>query len=413
MKVLLSAFQCQPETNSEASVGWYWALNLSRDHEVTVITRPWASAPDKTPVHLPRSLRFEFCPLPRWCEVFNKPDHRNNIYYALWQWLAYRHARRLLRRERFDLAHHVVYCSTTQPTFMPLLPLPFIFGPIGESDRVPFRIARHYGWRVVLREYSYWCIKHVLRNYSPISRYAYRRAAHVLVASNSVLLRLPARVRSKTTAHPGFAGFSDAPVIRRNQERPFRACFVGRFVYVKAPDLALRAFLAFAADKPDVHLTMVGRGPLSPGLHRIRNQHTAGRSVDILDWTTRANILKLMQASDVFLFPTFEGGGTVILEAMSLGMPIIALDFGGAATYLPPNSGLCIPVGTIDQIVDRLALSLDTLYQDESRRIQIGRAALATYADRYSWTAKLALIEGIYARACNHPGKQVRSAPAA
>jgi hypothetical protein len=88
-------------------------------------------------------------------------------------------------------------------------------------------------------------------------------------------------------------------------------------------------------------------------------------------------------------------------------------DFGGAATYLPPNSGLCIPVGTIDQIVDRLALSLDTLYQDESRRIQIGRAALATYADRYSWTAKLALIEGIYARACNHPGKQVRSAPAA
>ncbi len=41
MKILLSAYACEPDKGSEAAVGWYWAITLPRivDDEVWVITR--------------------------------------------------------------------------------------------------------------------------------------------------------------------------------------------------------------------------------------------------------------------------------------------------------------------------------------------------------------------------------------
>ena len=39
LNVLLSAYACEPGQGSEPEVGWQWALNLAKFHEVTVITR--------------------------------------------------------------------------------------------------------------------------------------------------------------------------------------------------------------------------------------------------------------------------------------------------------------------------------------------------------------------------------------
>jgi glycosyltransferase involved in cell wall biosynthesis len=399
MKVLLSAYQCQPEFNPEASVGWYWAITLSQDHDVVVITRPWAPSPESPSANSAPRLRFEFYALPRWCEIFNKPDHRHHIYYALWQIGAFLRARGLLRTERFDVVHHVVYHCTWQPTFMPFLGVPFIFGPIGEHDRMPLAVARHYGWGTVVREYFGRFMKTALRRYSPVSWYAYRRASHVLVANDDIFSALPPWLRAKTTVQPGFAGFS-GPVPPPARNSRFQLLFVGRFVHLKAPDLALRAFLQFARGKTDVTFTMVGRGPMCAELHRLRDRDPAGRSVNIVAWTTRAAVRRMMEACDAFLFPTFEGGATVVIEAMSIGKPVVAVAFGAPATYLRPNSGICVPCTTPDEIVTRLADALETLYRDESLRLQIGRRARSVYEERYSWPAKLALINKVYSDAC-------------
>ena len=38
MKILLSAFACAPNTGSEPGVGWRWAIELAKQHEVVVVT---------------------------------------------------------------------------------------------------------------------------------------------------------------------------------------------------------------------------------------------------------------------------------------------------------------------------------------------------------------------------------------
>ena len=39
LKVLISAYACEPGRGSEPEVGWQWALQMARFHDVTVLTR--------------------------------------------------------------------------------------------------------------------------------------------------------------------------------------------------------------------------------------------------------------------------------------------------------------------------------------------------------------------------------------
>ena len=39
LKVLMSAYACEPGRGSEPEVGWQWAFQMARFHEVTVVTR--------------------------------------------------------------------------------------------------------------------------------------------------------------------------------------------------------------------------------------------------------------------------------------------------------------------------------------------------------------------------------------
>lgn len=39
LRVLISAYACEPDKGSEPEVGWQWALQMARFHDVTVLTR--------------------------------------------------------------------------------------------------------------------------------------------------------------------------------------------------------------------------------------------------------------------------------------------------------------------------------------------------------------------------------------
>lgn len=39
MKILLSAYACEPNKGSEPGVGWSWAIELAKHHEVWALTR--------------------------------------------------------------------------------------------------------------------------------------------------------------------------------------------------------------------------------------------------------------------------------------------------------------------------------------------------------------------------------------
>ncbi len=79
-RVLLSAFACEPHKGSEPEVGWQWALQMARFHDVTVLTqsknRPAIESElKKQPAdRQPKFVYFDLSPgLQRLRKIFPRP----------------------------------------------------------------------------------------------------------------------------------------------------------------------------------------------------------------------------------------------------------------------------------------------------------------------------------------------------
>jgi glycosyltransferase involved in cell wall biosynthesis len=118
--------------------------------------------------------------------------------------------------------------------------------------------------------------------------------------------------------------------------------------------------------------------------------------VTLRDWLPRDEALRKMGRADIFLYPSFEGGGMVVLEAMAHGLPVVCLDYGGAGEMVGKDGGIRVPAGTMEDTVAGLAAALAELASDESRRHRLGAAARDRVNARYLWDGRDELIRDWY-----------------
>ena len=139
LKVLISAYACEPGKGSEPGVGWNVAREMAKHHDIWVLTRannrPAIEAElAENPVP---GLHFAYYDLPRWAKWWKRGGRGVQLYYYLWQLGAYRVARRLHREVGFDLAHHVTFVKYWAPSLVSRLPVPFVWGPVGGGESAP------------------------------------------------------------------------------------------------------------------------------------------------------------------------------------------------------------------------------------------------------------------------------------
>ncbi len=176
------------------------------------------------------------------------------------------------------------------------------------------------------------------------------------------------------------------PITRAGRPRPpglepglFHAGIVGRVSEVKGIVHALRA-LTSSEMPPQVRLDVIGTGPLLDALQdearalgvadRVRFH---GFQRDILDWIAHL---------DALLMPSLhEGLPYTLLEAMSLGVPVIASRVGGLAEVLrQEQTGLLVEVGDAAGLADALA----RLAGDPELGRRLGEAAAREQRERYT-----------------------------
>src|SRR6185437_12063651 len=155
MKILLSAYACEPGKGSEPGVGWNWALELARQgHDVTVLTR--ANNAQTIAPALSRMktlpLRFVYYDLPKWMKWWKEGGRGIHLYYELWQFGVYCVARRLTRSEKFDVVHHLTFGVFRQPSWLGYLGIPLVLGPLGGGDTTPALLKRSLPPRARLLE---------------------------------------------------------------------------------------------------------------------------------------------------------------------------------------------------------------------------------------------------------------------
>jgi glycosyltransferase involved in cell wall biosynthesis len=96
----------------------------------------------------------------------------------------------------------------------------------------------------------------------------------------------------------------------------------------------------------------------------------------------RVDVPEVLAASDIFVFPSlYEGLGGALIEAMALGMPIVASDLPALREIVEPGvSAELVPVGS----PERLRQALNKVLGDASFAAQIGSHARSRFLERFT-----------------------------
>jgi glycosyltransferase involved in cell wall biosynthesis len=404
-KVLVAAYACEPGAGSEPGVGWNMCQAIARDHETWVITR--ANNRDKIEAALAAqpnpNLHFRYADLPPWALAWKKRTGRIRAYYYLWQFAAWRAARRLTSDIDFDVAHHVTFVNDYTFSFLAFLSVPFVWGPIGSNGRRPGALVD--GREGLLDELAPFNLKRLLRAIDPLFWVCALRASLIVGINRDIGRRFPLSMlaRSKFASHPAIGVEQALLEAQPAVDAPgLRVLSVGQLVSIKAFHLTLRAFAQLAQSEPTATLTILGSGTLKPALQRLAAELGIDGKVTFVSFMPRAEALALMRDADVFLFPSFEAAGMVVLEAMAHGLPVVALEGTGPGEMIDEQSGFAIRPGSMDETVERLAGALRTLARDPALRSRMGLAARYRVRDRFLWEQRHRIIRSWYRAAGVH-----------
>lgn len=379
LRVLLSAYACRPGSGSEPGVGWSYAQELSKAHNVVVLTRrtnrPYIEAAlgrEPNP-----NLSFIYVDAPGWLRFWKRNTAGLQIYYYLWQIAAYVAALRAHRAAPFDLAHHVTFGRYWMPSLVSRLPCPFVWGPVGggESTPPPLRADYALSGRVseIVRDVGRW-----LGERDPFVVGTARRTSLGFAASPETAHRLKSLGVAKVALQQTGVGrrtvelFSTIPAPPR--DGPVRFFSMTRLIHWKGLHLALRAW---AKAKPKgAEYWIIGDGPDRVRLERLAAELGVGESVLFLGKLRHDEALRMMERLHVLVHPALRDFSPMIVaEAQMAGRPVICLDLGGPSVQVGSDSGIKISAGNAEQVIDELAMCLTALAADPERIARMSQAA--------------------------------------
>jgi len=402
MKILLSAYSCVPGKGSEPGVGWNAVEQAARFNDVWVLTHGEgreeinaAAASGALP-----NVRFVVLDLPPWALFWKKDRRGQRVHYYLWQLAAYFVGLRLHRKVGFDLVHHVTFVQYSVPSFLSLLPIPFIWGPVGGGESAPPAFWRCLSSRGKIFELLRSLARRV-GECDPFVRCTARRAAVGLATTEETARRMRmlgckrVSVRSESGLGPEeIRRLSLAPF---RQSGPLRLLSVGRLVHVKAFDLGLRAFAQIQHRFPGTEYWIVGQGPERKRLETLACELGITAKVRFLGHIAREQVLEKVTECDVLVHPSLhDSGGWVCLEAMAAGRPVVCLDLGGPAVQVTADTGIKVTANTPGQAVADLAKAFLQLAEDPELRIRMGEASRQRVEEHFAWLRKGDSMNTIY-----------------
>ena len=169
------------------------------------------------------------------------------------------------------------------------------------------------------------------------------------------------------------------------------ALSVSNFRAEKGHDVLIEAAGRLSPSTRRVHFVLVGWGPLEEAVRSA--VHDAGLQDSVTVLGRRQDTLRLMAASDLFVLPSRQEGMPVaLMEALSVGLPVVATRVGGVGDIITDGrQGMLVEPDAPPPLADAIA----ALAADPGRRAEL-RAGALERAEQLDITAAARLIEARY-----------------
>lgn len=410
-RVLVIAEAANPEWVSVPLVGWSLAKALRGVADIHIVTQlrnreailraGLVEGRDFTALDSEAIAR----PMNRLAEILRMGSGKgwtmttaiNALSYPYFERLVWQRFGRAIAAGEYDLVHRVTPLSPTVAspiaTRVARAGVPFVLGPL--NGGVPWP----KGFDAERRREREW-LSYVRGAYklNPLRGRSLAAAAAILAGSRHTESEIPARFRDKTVWLPENAIDPARFNLTAPQDLsgPLRACFIGRMVPYKGPDMLLEA-VAPLARAGRLRLDMIGDGPMLPALRAQARDLGIDGAVAFHGNLPHEEVQTVAARANLFTFPSIrEFGGGVVVEAMALGVVPVVVDYAGPGELVTENTGFRIPIGPRGAIVTGMRAVLERIVADPAALPGLARAAQARALQDFTWDAKARQIARVY-----------------
>ncbi|NLJ70763.1 MAG: glycosyltransferase family 4 protein [Clostridiaceae bacterium] len=426
MNILYIAYSCSPFLGSEDKIGWCVPYESSKTNRVWVITKEEQRKPIEKYLkeHRLENIEFYYIDIP---EVYKKV-FKGFLYSGrlnAWNRRVFTLVKRICSENKVDIIHQITPIEFRAiGDYGKIADVKFVCGPLGAGQRIPQGLKDYaIGHEIIeiVRTIVNYLFRFKLKVTGKLNRCDYIMFANKetqeflgggwncpselvfdnglrtdeLVKTESVEDRnMGKNITYKESMTEVVVGIKDNKIDKTNNCCTFLV--VGRMLYIKGLDFLFDA-LSRISETSNYQVIIVGDGP---ELFRLRKRCKRDKNLkQHVQFTGKVPYFEMEREyakADVLIMPSIrESTGTVLLEAISKGIPVITINKFGGATLIDENTGWLYDGSDKESYIENLKRAiLECIYcPDEVKRRGINARIKA---ENYTWQEKNKKYQKIY-----------------
>jgi glycosyltransferase involved in cell wall biosynthesis len=403
INVLISSFACGPNWGSEVGMGWNWVINLSNYCQLHVLTEKGFQKDIEKEI---TKLNVKYTPIFYYIDI--GPKGRNlfwkqgsplfYFYYRKWQENAYKLSKIIIQNQKIHLIHQLNLIGFREPGYLwkHNKILPFIWGPIGGINQIPFNYILHFR----LKNLLFYSIKNVI-NYFQLffSKKVYKAlsAAKVVISESSNTQKvLDKHFNIKTILIHETGCFINSLIDKEKDNDILKIIWIGKIQGTKALPIALKT-ISNINKTVNCQLTIIGDGPDEKECKMLAKKlGIYNTSCNFVGKIPPNEALRYLRNSDLLFFTSLkEGTSSVVLEALSMGIPVLCHDICGFGDIINENCGIKIPMISYKQSIIDFSEALIKISKDESLLLSLSEGALQE-RENFTWNKNAYQVFKLY-----------------
>ncbi len=399
MNILYIACSCSPYYGSEDKIGWSIPVMSARDNNVFVVTfeknrKGIEKYLSQNPI---KNIDFYYVDIPNtYKKIFSGFFFSGRL--NIWHKRACKLVKSICKKKNIDIIHQITPVEFRSiGNYGKIKGVKFVCGPIAGGQSVPRELKSytkgHREVEIIRKAVNCWYkLKYKVNR--RISKCDY------LLFANHETSDYLDDIKSKNTHYrvvtdvaidKSFIATEDKNEI--NEKRKFLVA--GRLVYLKGHEFLFDA-LKNIPKELDYECRIVGEGPELEKLRKKCADYSLEDKVIFAGAVPYAEMEKEYKNSDALIMPSFrEATGSVLLEAISKGLPIITINKYGGATILNDDSGWLYEGNSKEEYIENLKNAIISCITRPDELLRKGKNA-RKISENYIWENKMALYQSLY-----------------
>lgn len=408
MNILYIAYSCDPYNGSEDKIGWNVPVESAKTNRVYVITKEEQrkSIEKYLSKHTLENIKFYFVDISK----FYKKIFKGFMYSGrlnIWHKYAFPIAEQLCEENQIDVIHQITPIEFRAIGSYGKIPnTKFVCGPLGGGEFIPLGLKEYAKGHETIERIrtvvNYW-YRYKLKITGKL-----KQCDYIMFANKETCDFLIERVSLSCPYDVVFDNGlrnDELSIVRTTSSMHLEEkvsntnCIflvVGRMIYRKGHEFLLDVLERLPIDL-NYECRIVGGGPEIDKLKKKCNS-----SEKLFEYVTFTGVIPYMKMeseyknADVFIMPSIrETTGTVLVEAMSKGIPVITINKFGGATLLDDNTGWLYEGTNKESYIESLKQAIiDCILKPDEVRTRGNNAR--KNAEQYTWENKNYFYQNIY-----------------